>query len=70
MMYMVAVAGSGQSAGPKKEGFMTKLKEKLPGHHGDDTSMDQTDSMGAPPKKGLMTKIKEKLPGNHGSNDM
>lgn len=73
---MVAIdslcAGSGQPGGTKKEGLMTKLKDKLPGHHGssDDTSFDQTDSVGAPPKKGLMTKIKEKLPGNHGSNDM
>jgi hypothetical protein len=63
--------GSGQSAGTKKEGLMTKLKDKLPGHHGssDDTSTDQTDSVGAPPKKGLISKIKDKLPGNHGSND-
>lgn len=70
---MVAIDSLCAGSGTKKEGLMTKLKEKLPGHHGasDDTSMDQTDSMGAPPKKGLMTKIKEKLPGNHGSsNDM
>lgn len=63
---------SGTQHSPKKEGFMTKLKEKLPGHHktpesgvehqGAGVEHDTTD---APPKKGLMTKIKEKLPGHH-----
>jgi hypothetical protein len=55
----------------KKEGLMTKIKEKLPGHHHKpadtvepDTTMEH-DTTGAPPKKGLMTKIKEKLPGHH-----
>jgi hypothetical protein len=56
---------------PKKEGFLTKLKEKLPGHH-KSTDEDQTDATaytgdnetgedGQAPKKGLMTKIKEKV---------
>ncbi|CAK9261706.1 unnamed protein product [Sphagnum jensenii] len=56
---------------PKKEGFLTKLKEKLPGHH-KSTDEDQTDATaytgdnetgedGQAPKKGLITKIKEKV---------
>ena len=54
---------------PKKEGLITKIKEKLPGHHksadtaAQDTTMDDTTA--ASPKKGLMTKLKEKLPGHH-----
>jgi hypothetical protein len=55
---------------PKKEGLMTKIMDKLPGHHkpADHVEPDTTvehDTTGAPPKKGLMAKIKEKLPGHH-----
>jgi hypothetical protein len=59
-----------ETGAPKKEGFMTKIMEKLPGHHKSadtaepDTTMEH-DTTGAPPKKGLMTKIKDKLPGHH-----
>jgi hypothetical protein len=54
----------------KKEGFMTKIMDKLPGHHkaADSTVEPDTvehDTTAASPKKGLMTKIKEKLPGHH-----
>jgi len=58
------------SPAPKKEGLMTKIKEKLPGHKTSSTpetveDADTTTDTGAPPKKGLMAKIKEKLPGHH-----
>jgi len=66
-----AVDDSTGAEAPKKEGFLTKLKEKLPGHH-NSTDEDQTDATaytgdnetgedGQAPKKGLMTKIKEKV---------
>lgn len=58
---------------PKKEGLVTKIKEKLPGHHSSADTVDpdtsiQHDTAGAPPKKSLMTKVKEHLPGHHSSN--
>ena len=62
--------------GAKKEGFMSKLMEKLPGHHPkspDATAFDAPTDTGSPttPKKGLVTKLKEKLPGHHDkSTDM
>ncbi|CAM6035077.1 unnamed protein product [Sphagnum compactum] len=66
-----AVDDSTGAGTPKKEGFLTKLKEKLPGHH-KSTDEDQTDATaytgdnetgedGQAPKKGLITKIKEKV---------
>lgn len=56
---------------PKKEGFVQKLKDKLPGHKTstpttdtvDDETSTPTDA--GTPKKGLVAKIKEKLPGHH-----
>jgi len=57
--------------GAKKEGFMSKLMEKLPGHHpksADATAFDaptDTASPTTPPKKGLVSKLMEKLPGHH-----
>jgi hypothetical protein len=60
----------------KKEGFMSKLMDKLPGHHPkspDATAFDAPTETGSPttPKKGLVTKLKEKLPGHHDkSNDI
>jgi hypothetical protein len=53
---------------PKKEGFVQKLMEKLPGHH--KTATPETVEHEVPTetgahKKGLITKIKEKLPGHH-----
>ena len=56
--------------GAKKEGFMSKLMEKLPGHHPkspDATAFDAPTDTASPttPKKGLVTKLKEKLPGHH-----
>jgi len=57
-----------ESPTPKKEGFVQKLKDKLPGHHKTaatpDTVDDETPVDGGTPKKGLITKIKEKLPGH------
>jgi len=52
---------------PKKEGFVQKLKDKLPGHKTStpDTVDDDTPVDAGTPKKGLITKIKEKLPGHH-----
>jgi len=50
---------------PKKEGLITKLKEKLPGHHkstDDPAIADEDETTGAtPPKQGLVSKIKEKI---------
>ncbi|CAK9863176.1 unnamed protein product [Sphagnum jensenii] len=53
---------------PKKESFVTKLKEKLPGHHkstDDQTTAataDEDETTGdTPPKQGLVSKIKEKI---------
>ncbi|CAK9201958.1 unnamed protein product [Sphagnum troendelagicum] len=53
---------------PKKESLMTKLKEKLPGHHkstDDQTTAataDEDETTGdTPPKQGLVSKIKEKI---------
>jgi len=56
-----------ESPTPKKEGFVQKLKDKLPGHKSDTpaTMDDETPMDTGTPKKGLMTKIKEKLPGHH-----
>jgi hypothetical protein len=57
-----------ESPTPKKEGFVQKLKDKLPGHKTstpDSTVEDDTPVDSGTPKKGLMTKIKEKLPGHH-----
>ena len=49
---------------------MSKLMEKLPGHHPkspDATAFDAPTDTASPttPKKGLVTKLKEKLPGHH-----
>lgn len=68
----------------KKEGFIAKMMEKLPGHHhkGPDspTSVEvaaahdggsgplEHDSSTDSPKKGIIEKIKEKLPGHHASH--
>jgi len=60
----------------KKEGFMAKMMQKLPGHHhksadtatpehDSSTPVEHHDSTTTSPKKGLMAKIKEKLPGHH-----
>jgi hypothetical protein len=50
---------------PKKEGLITKLKEKLPGHHkstDDPATADEDETTGGtPPKQGLVSKIKEKI---------
>jgi len=59
--------------GAKKEGFMTKLKEKLPGHKKSTDATEfggetDTTSPTTPPKKGFVTKLKEKLPGHHDSS--
>ena len=59
--------------GAKKEGFLTKLKEKLPGHKKSADAAEfggetDTTSPTTPPKKGLVTKLKEKLPGHHDSS--
>lgn len=55
---------------PKKEGLMTKIKEKMPGHHAKpaDSAVEHHDTTATEhegaPKKGLMAKIKEKMPGH------
>jgi len=57
-----------ESPTPKKEGFVQKLKDKLPGHKTStptDTVEDETATETGTPKKGLITKLKEKLPGHH-----
>jgi hypothetical protein len=49
---------------PKKESFVSKLKDKLPGHHKstDDQITDEDETTGdTPPKQGLVSKIKEKI---------
>jgi len=57
-----------ESPTPKKEGFVQKLKDHLPGHHKTTTPdtpvADETPIDSGTPKKGLITKIKEKLPGH------
>jgi len=56
---------------PKKESFINKLVDKLPGHHHksadtvDPNTTVQDDTTAASPKKGFVTKLKEKLPGHH-----
>jgi len=56
---------------PKKESFINKIVDKLPGHHHksadtvDPNTPVQDDTTAASPKKGFVTKIKEKLPGHH-----
>jgi hypothetical protein len=65
---------SPESPAPKKEGLMTKIKEKLPGHHKTSSTPETVEDADtpvdtdAPPKKSLMTKIKEKLPGHHSTS--
>lgn len=56
-----------ESPTPKKEGFVQKLKDHLPGHKTStpDTVVDDTPVDSGTPKKGFITKIKEKLPGHH-----
>ncbi|CAH2064430.1 unnamed protein product [Thlaspi arvense] len=59
----------------KKKGIATKIKEKLPGHHGSHQTSSATgtttayDTTGTGvvhhEKKGMLEKIKEKLPGAH-----
>lgn len=63
----------------KKEGFMAKMMEKMPGHHHKapphptDMEVGAHDESGPlehhastdSPKKGMMEKIKEKFPGHH-----
>lgn len=56
-----------RTQGGKKEGLMSKIKDKLPGQHNNNTGTGM-DDVNAPPKKGMMEKIKEKLPGNHGTD--
>jgi hypothetical protein len=61
-----------ESPTPKKEGFVQKLKDHLPGHHKTatpETVEDETPVDSGTPKKGLITKIKEKLPGHHSPTD-
>lgn len=57
-----------ESPTPKKESFVQKLKDHLPGHKTttpDTPVEDDTPVDSGTPKKGLITKIKEKLPGHH-----
>ena len=45
---------------------MTKIKEKLPGHH--NRNVAETTDPKAAPKKGVIEKVKEKLPWHHGND--